>query len=319
MKIKVSSFFLLISQFCFSQSNIQSDFQGKKIKDFIQLENKLGSKIYKTDEQYVSLRAVLQPIIFERKEKEIPNLLVFYTPYKKDSAISEILYEWDVYNFDKGDNVKKPLSFNKAMIKKYYELVNEISNKYGKSKQDGSLENINLVNSEEGLTRRDDWEIKNNLKVYSYITLSEYYEKSGMVTTTPTHRIRLYVTHEKNQEGEEDQVALSEEKIKLFNNEFLKFVDKLKVSNFNEARNLLSERIRNSATDDVLKSLIENTHFEKTIGIFMNGYQIIDDGNQYPMLQYRYLEEGLPPKEIITVLFEEDGKVLGIKPMKRIE
>ncbi|WP_165584981.1 hypothetical protein [Chryseobacterium taiwanense] len=51
----------------------------------------------------------------------------------------------------------------------------------------------------------------------------------------------------------------------------------------------------------------------------MTGYQIIDDGNQYPMLQYRYVEEALPPKEIITVLFEEDGKVLGVKPMKRIE
>jgi hypothetical protein len=318
MKIKISGFFLLMVQFCFSQNNIQADIQGNKLKDFIQLENKLGSKIHKTDEQYISPGPVLQPVIFERKEKEIPNLLVFYTPYKKDSTISEILYEWDVYNFDKGDNVKKPLSFNKAMIKKYHELVNEISNKYGKSKQDGSLENINLVNSEEGLTRRDDWEIKNNLKVYSYITLSEHYEKNGMVATTPTHRIRLYVTNEKDQKGE-DEVVLGEEKIKLFNVEFLKFIDKLKVSNFNEARSFLSERIRNSATDDVLKSLTENTHFEKNIEVFMKGYQIVDDGNQYPMLQYKYNGDALPPKEIITVLFEEDGKILGIKPIKRIE
>jgi hypothetical protein len=315
MKIKISGFFLLMVQFCFSQNNIQSDIQGKKLKDFIQLENKLGSKIYKTDEQYISPGPVLQPVIFERKEKEIPNLLIFYTPYKKDSTISKILYEWDVSNFNKGDNIKKSLSFNKAMIKKYHELVSEISNKYGKSKQDGSLENIHLVNSKGGLTRRDDWEIKNNIKVYSYITLSEYYEKNGRVTTAPTHNIRLYITNEKGG----DQVALSEEKIKLFNEEFLKFIDKLKTSNFIEARNFLSERIRNSATDDVLKSLIENTHFERNIEVFMKGYQIVDDGNQYPMLQYKYNGDALPPKEIITVLFEEDGKILGIKPIKRIE
>lgn len=319
MNIKVSSFFLLMSQFYFSQNIVQTDIQGKKLKDFVQLENKLGSKIYKTDENYVSPKPVLQPVIFERKEKDIPNLLVFYTPYKKDSTISEILYEWDVYNFDKGDNVKKTLSFNKAMIKKYHELVDEVSKKYGKSKQKGSLDNISRINSEEGLERNDSWEINNNVKVYSYIALSEYYEKNGMVTTTPTHRIRLSVTHENDEKGE-SEVALSEERIKLFNNEFLKLIVKLKVSNFNEARSFLSEKIRSSATDDVLKNLIDNTHFEKNIEIFMTGYQIVDDGNQYPMLQYKYVgDASLPPKEIITVLFEEEGKILGIKPIKRIE
>lgn len=318
MNTKVSIFFLLMSQFCFSQNIVQIDIERKKLEDFVQLENKLGSKAYKTDENYISPKPVLQPVIFERKEKEIPNLLVFYTPYKKDSTISEILYEWDVYNFDKGDNVQKTLSFNKAMIKKYHELVNEVSKKYGKSKQQGSLDNISLVNLKEGLKRNDNWEISKNVKVYSYITLSEYYEKNGMITTPPTHRIRLYVTNENNEKREEGAV-LSEEKIKLFNNQFLKLIDQLKVSNFNEVRSFLSERIRSSATDDVLKSLIENTHFEKNIKIFMTGYQIVDDGNQYPMLQYRYVEEALPPKEIITVLFEEDGKVLGVKPMKRIE
>ncbi|KIC63859.1 hypothetical protein [Chryseobacterium taiwanense] len=220
MNTKISIFFLLISQFCFSQNIVQVDIEGKKLEDFVQLENKLGSKVYKTDEEYVSPRPVLQPVIFERKEKEIPNLLVFYTPYKKDSTISEVLYEWDVYNFDKGDNVKKTLSFNKAMIKKYHELVNEVSKKYGKSKQKGNLESINLVNSKEGLKRRDDWEISKNVKVYSYIALSEYYEKNGMITTPPTHRIRLYVTNENNEKREEG-VVISEEKIKLFNDEFL--------------------------------------------------------------------------------------------------
>jgi len=40
MKIKILGI-LLISQFCYSQNIIQTDIQGKKLNDFIQLENKL--------------------------------------------------------------------------------------------------------------------------------------------------------------------------------------------------------------------------------------------------------------------------------------
>jgi hypothetical protein len=317
MKIKILGFLLLISQFYFSQNLIQVDIEGKKLGYFIKLENKLGSKIYKTDEEYISIEPVTAPVIFERKEKEIPNLLVFYKLYKKDSTIAEILYEWDVRNFEKGDNVKKSLNFNKAMIKKYHEIVDEISKKYGDSEHEGNLDKLELLTSE-GVERRDNWEINKNLKIYSYIDLSEHYESNGMVTTSPTHRIRLYVTNEKEEKDKSGDVV-SAEKIKSFNDEFLKLIDKLKVSDFNKARNFLSERIRTSATDDVLKSLVKNTHFENNLEIFMTGYQLIPDGNQYPMLQYKYVDDkSAPPKEIITVIFEEDGKILGIKPVKRL-
>lgn len=121
---------------------------------------------------------------------------MFYTPYKEDSTIAEILYEWDVRNFEKGDNVKKSLSFNKAMIKKYNEVVNNISKIYGKSIQQGSLENLDLLDSE-ALKRSDKWKINDNFKIYSSITLSENYKEDGIVTTVPTHKIRLYITNEK--------------------------------------------------------------------------------------------------------------------------
>jgi hypothetical protein len=317
MKIRILSFLLLISQFYFPQNLIQVDIEGKKLDYFIKLENKLGSKIYKTDEEYTSIKPVTAPVIFERKEKEIPNLRVFYTLYKKDSTIAEILYEWDIRNFEKGYNVKKSLSFNKAMIKKYQEIVDEVSKKYGNSKHDGNLDKLDLLTSE-GIDRRDNWEINKNLKIYSYIGLSEHYESNGMVTTSPTHRIRLYVTNEKEGKDASGGVV-SAEKIKSFNDKFLQLVDKLKVSDFNEARNFLSERIRTSATNDILEKLVENAHFENNLEVFMTGYQLIPDGNQYPMLQYKYVDDtSVPPKEIITVIFEEDGKVLGIKPVKRL-
>ncbi|WP_034761032.1 hypothetical protein [Chryseobacterium gregarium] len=318
MKTRILGFVLLISQVTYSQNIIQTDIQGKKLDYFIKLENKLGSKIYKTHEEYDSPGPVLQPIIFERKEREIPNLLVFYTPYKKDSTIAEILYEWDIHNFEKGDDVKKPLNFSKAMIKKYHDIVAEISKKYGKSEREESLEKLEFLTSDGGIERSDRWEVNDGLKISSYINLSEFYERNEMVITVPTHKIRLYVTKEKEEKDNSGDV-LSTENIKLFNDEFLKLIDKLKISDFSETRNFLSERIRTSATDDILKGLIENTHFENTIEIFTTGYQLIEDGNQYPMLQYKYVEDrSVPPKEIITVIFEQDGKILGIKPIKRL-
>jgi hypothetical protein len=314
MKRIIFGFILFTSHFYYSQNLIRTDIQEKKLDDFIKIENEIGSKLFKSDESNVSFKPVLQPIIFERKEKNIPNLLVFYTPYKDNSRIAEILYEWDVYNFDKGDNVKKSLAFNKAMIKKYYEIVDEISKKFGKSIQEGNMDNLSLLNSE-GLKRSDEWRINDSLKVNSYIALSEYYEKNGMVTTAPTHRIRMYVTNER----EEHEQNLTQEKIAMFHTFFLDFIAKLKASDYKGAENLFSDKIKDTVTEDALKKLLENTHFEKEIVLFTTGYQIVGDGNNYPMLQYKYSNDSEPPKEIIAVLFEDDGKIIGIRPLKKSE
>jgi hypothetical protein len=108
------------------------------------------------------------------------------------------------------------------MIKKYEELVKEISEKYGKSTQRGDLKKLELINSDDGLERSDEWNVNNALNINSDIILSEYYEKNGMVTTTPTHKIRLYV---KNERKEDDENALGKEKIDLYTIEFLKFIE----------------------------------------------------------------------------------------------
>lgn len=310
---KIFVLILFLSQICYSQNLIQTDFQNKKVEDFIKFENKIGSKLYKSDESYVSLRPVLEPVIFERKEKEIPNLLVFYTPYKGGSTIAEILYEWDIYNFNKEDNVKKSLSFDKAMIKKYHEIVNEISKKFGKGAQEGRLDNLKLLNSEEGIGRSDKWEINDSLTINSYIALSEYYKKDGMVTMSPTHKIRLYL----NNNREEHLQDLTKESIAVFNSVFLDFITKLKGSDFTGAKTLFSDKIKDTVTEEILKKLLESTHFERGVDLLMTGYQIVDDGNSYPMLQYKYSDDSDPPKEIVTVLFEKDGKILGIKPLSK--
>lgn len=319
MKTLFLIFNIFFASECFAQNLIQIDIQNKKVKYFIDYEKKLESKPFKSDEQHISFRDVEQPIIFERKETKIPNLLVFYTYYKKDSAIAEILYEWDNYNFDKSNNTKKPISFNKEMIKKYESIISEISKKYGKSKQEGDLKNLKLINNSAGLKRSDDWQINDSLKINSYITLSEFYKKDGPVTISPTHKIRVYVTSERN-EKEPELPKLSDQKINELNKNFYEFVEKINSSDFDKSRDKLSNKIRETATNEILKSLSENISKNRKLVNFMAGYQILLDGKSYPMIQYKYTDDNNnSPKEYIVVLFEETGEIIGIKPMKLLK
>jgi len=308
-------FILFFSQFIFSQNLIQTDIQNKKVNYFIDLEKKLGSKIYQSNENHISFRDVEQPIIFERKEKGLPNLLVFYTFYKKDSIMAEILYEWDIYNFEKNDNNKKDLKYNKNFIKKYQSVVTEISKKHGKSKQEGNLANLSLLKSE-GLKQNDDWQVNDSLKINSYITLSEYYKKEGAVTINPTHKMRVYVTNERESESEKP-LKISPEKISEYDKNFFEFVNFLKISDYNSARNLLSEKIKKTATNEILEKIKEQINKEKELVNFMTGSQLLLDGIKHPLIQYKYSDDNSnSPKEYFMVIFEDDGKIIGFKPMK---
>jgi hypothetical protein len=51
----------------------------------------------------------------------------------------------------------------------------------------------------------------------------------------------------------------------------------------------------------------------------MSGMQIFMDGSTGTMLQYKYeSDKGTPPSEMVKVIFDRAGKILGIQPMKRM-
>lgn len=62
-------FILFTSQIFHSQNLIRTDIVGKKLEDFIKFENEIGSKIYKSDETYVSFKPVLEPIYLKGKKR----------------------------------------------------------------------------------------------------------------------------------------------------------------------------------------------------------------------------------------------------------
>ncbi|MEZ0131829.1 hypothetical protein AB9T88_19400, partial [Flavobacterium sp. LBUM151] len=59
----------------FSQE-ITTEIQGKKIDYFVNIEKKLESELFNTDQTYLSMDDSAQPFIYKRKEKDIPDLLV---------------------------------------------------------------------------------------------------------------------------------------------------------------------------------------------------------------------------------------------------
>jgi hypothetical protein len=45
------------------------------------------------------------------------------------------------------------------------------------------------------------------------------------------------------------------------------------------------------------------------------GYQKLLDNETYPTIQYKYKDDTLsPPRDLVTVVFENDGKILGVMP-----
>ena len=295
--------------------NIDLNIQNKKIDYFRNLEEKLGSKSFNTDETVISDKPVAQPEVYIRKEEYLPNLVVYYTFFEADSSISEIEYEWDVYNFDKRENNIKSLDFDKKLIERYKQIVVFVSSKYGNSKEEGNLDDLSNINTENGLRRSDVWQPNDSLKIYSYTTISDYYKKVNSFTINPTHRIRLYVD---NLKGENQGAVNFLPKLNVYEQQFNLLLTLLSDNKFGEAKKLFPKKFEKNITDDILNKLKSILATNDKFELSMSGVQMAEDGKMYPMLQYKEsLDTNTPPKKLIIVLFDNDSKIIGLKPVER--
>ena len=307
---------LLLCNYCFSQKDIPYFNLHKKVAFFIALEEKLGSTKFDTGRHYISMDDSAQPIIYRRKEKGIPDLLVFYTFSKKDSLVTEILYEWDKGNFEDGDDTKMPPEFNKALVKKYLDLQKNTASVYGSATTEGNLEDLSKAEETGGLKRSDLWKPNDSLKINIYTSISNYYEKRGAVTTPTTHRIRVYVKYINNKKQAEEPSLAS--KLPAAEKTYADFISYLKNENFEAAKKLLSEKIKASVTPEIFNQLKTSLANNRKTETYMSGMQLMQDGNQYLMIQFKYADDTTsPPKEYIKVLFDSDATILGIQPMTR--
>jgi len=309
---------ILIGSYTYSQP-LELDTHHKKLADFLQLENSLGSLRLEDKSDHISEAGVAQPVEFRRKEKGIPDLLVYYFYFKKDSALDYILYEWDDENFNgRQENAQLSSTAINAFINKYKDLYSQVAQRFGKSDSTGSLTDLSKIKTGE-FNREDIWKPDDSTKLDLYIVLSSKYEKNGPVTINPTYHIRLYINNlSKGGEGSGLEKP-DENKVKQLDSVLQAFMSFLKSNELGQARSFLSDRIAGQVTDEQLTGLKQSIRLGDTLVVFFSGFQIGQDGSKYLMLQYKYAtDKTSPPQEMMMgVLFDEKNKILIIQPMIR--
>ena len=311
---------LILLLFLFSTTlngqNISLSIHETSLDEYLEFEEKIGSKNIPTTSNYVSNSGNAQPIKFLRKESLVPDLIVFYYFKKADSTMSRILYEWDVRNFEKQDNNQKTADFQKALVDKYKELKKSISNEFGEPEVKSNYSNLARYDQDFFFEESSNWKPNDSTEIEMYTTVSNYYEKKGMVTINPTHRIRLYVKN--TSKVKEKEVPKIDEK-RLAELEMIKanFFESLKAEDLKKSKEFLSDLIIDQVTDEQINVLIANINFEKETELIYSGVQIGFDGNVFTLLQYKYATDNSnPPNELIKLVFDNKNKIVGIQPVK---
>lgn len=108
---------------------------------------------------------------------------------------------------------------------------------------------------------------------------------------------------------------LSKDKVELYNNSFLKFVAALKTLDKQAVNSLISEKVKAIVDENMIQKLSGGISFDRKMTVYQSGHQSLMDGMTYPAIEYKYENDNsVPPRDIITVIFENDGKILGVKP-----
>jgi len=307
--------FLFISTSVFGQE-FNFDIHNTSLAEYLKMEKKLGSEKILTNSNHLSFSGNAQPIKYLREEKVIPDLTAFYFFKKADSTMSYVLYEWDVYNFEKQDNNQKSEKFEKALIAKYKELKKDISIDFGQPATKSKYSNLADYYQESFFEEKSNWKPNDSTEIELYAVASNYYEKNGPVTINPTHKIRLYI---RNKTKLEDTPIpkLNDKKLSKLEKIKTGFFEALEAKDLSKSREYLSDLIRETVTDQQINILIDNIYFEKETELIYSGNQMGLNGSMLTVLQYKYSDDiASPPSEMIKLIFDDKDKVVAIQPIK---
>lgn len=108
---------------------------------------------------------------------------------------------------------------------------------------------------------------------------------------------------------------LPKDKIKMYDSNFQSFVKAIENSDKTKISSLLSDKVKKTVTDEVIKKLSGGISFDRKMEVYKSGYQTIINKETYPAIQYKFADDkAVPPADLVTAIFEEDGKILGVKP-----
>lgn len=109
--------------------------------------------------------------------------------------------------------------------------------------------------------------------------------------------------------------SIAKDKIELYNQSFSKFVSALKKSDKSAVSQLISEKVKSLVDENMIQKLSGGISFDRKTEVYESGYQKLLDNQTYPAVQYKYVDDkNNPPRDLITVIFEDNGKILGVKP-----
>lgn len=308
--------FLLITITVFGQE-FNFDIHNTTLSEYLEMEQNLESEQIPNIRNHVS-SINAQPIKFKREQKIISDLVGYYYFKKKDSTMSHILYEWDesLLTLKSNTNNKKSKKYQKALIRKFNELEKMIAVTFGEPVSEGDLSDLRIANDDVkgGLKKNVKWFPSDSTEIEMYANVSNYYEKRGIITIAPTHRIRLYI---RNTKEEEVQPKLSEKRIDTLKIISSDFIQTLINKDFTKSKSYLSNLITENVSDEQLNILIENWNFEKETELIYSGIQIGLDGKIFTMLNFKYKDDNSEPaKELLKIVFDDKDKIVGIQPIK---
>ncbi|MCX8532656.1 peptidylprolyl isomerase [Chryseobacterium luquanense] len=109
--------------------------------------------------------------------------------------------------------------------------------------------------------------------------------------------------------------SIPKDKIELYNQSFSKFISALKTADKQAVGSHISEKVKSLVDENMIQKLSGGISFERKTEVYQSGYQKLPDNQTYPAVQYKYTDDkNDPPRDLITVIFENDGKILGVKP-----
>ncbi|AZA93709.1 Uncharacterised protein [Chryseobacterium nakagawai] len=119
-----------------------------------------------------------------------------------------------------------------------------------------------------------------------------------------------------NNQKKEQLATISKEKVNEYNVNFQKFIAALQSSDYKTVNETLADKVKEIVTEDVLKKVRDGIDPNKELEILKVGYYVTMDGVNHPNIKYKYAGDS-SSKEVISVVFEDDGKILGVLPVKK--
>lgn len=114
----------------------------------------------------------------------------------------------------------------------------------------------------------------------------------------------------------EQPATISKDKVNIYNENFQKFIKALQASDYKAVDEVLSDKVKGIVTEDVLKKVKDGIDTNKKFDILKVGYYVTMDGISHPNIKYKYAGDS-SSKEVISAVFEDEGKLLGVLPAKK--